>query len=208
MGILLQGHGMDKDSTDFYEGDDDAEEIFRKFFFGGGMRHWECVRLQLRLVHLGSRRGRASINQGGGSTGFNPRSRVQILSVIFMPLVNILPELGGIAIRRCNTASRDSLIRCLIVICFRSKDSNDHLQFRSPYGSPSKNDETNGYHRKAKSFVCLKIEVAGMVMRSSQEIVELPESRASVGRRHKGRYGIGLKNLSSLAKVMSLGEMV
>ncbi|KAE9609711.1 hypothetical protein Lal_00006172 [Lupinus albus] len=72
----------------FYEGDVDAEEIFRNFFFGG----MAPATTNFRGFSFGHGVG---ARQGGGeqgSGGFNVRALIQLLPVLFVLLLNFLPS--------------------------------------------------------------------------------------------------------------------
>ncbi|XP_038699769.1 chaperone protein dnaJ 49-like [Tripterygium wilfordii] len=71
----------------FYDTDFDADEIFRNFFFGGGM---PPATAQFRTFNFGGGMGHRTGDQGSG--GFNMRTLIQLLPVILFLLLNFLPS--------------------------------------------------------------------------------------------------------------------
>ncbi|KAI3754296.1 hypothetical protein L1987_54078 [Smallanthus sonchifolius] len=67
----------------YYEGDVDAEEIFRNFFFGGMNPR---ATTQFNFGSTGARTGH------NGSDGFNLRALIQLLPVLVILLVSFLPS--------------------------------------------------------------------------------------------------------------------
>lgn len=70
----------------FYDGDIDAEEIFRNFFFGGMPQ----ATTQFRGFAFGPGMGTRVGNNG--SDGFNIRALIQLLPVLLILLLNFLPS--------------------------------------------------------------------------------------------------------------------
>ncbi|KAG5559428.1 hypothetical protein RHGRI_009089 [Rhododendron griersonianum] len=76
----------------FYEGDVDAEEIFRNFFFGGnGMN--PAMATQFGTFSFGTGMGARTGNNGSAGSA---RSWVQLIPVILILLLNFLPSSGPI----------------------------------------------------------------------------------------------------------------
>ncbi|KGN65317.1 chaperone protein dnaJ 49 [Cucumis sativus] len=69
----------------FYEGDVDAEEIFRNFFFGG----MAPTTTHFRTFNFGTGMGNRTADQGSGG-GF--RTLIQLLPVLLILLLNFLPS--------------------------------------------------------------------------------------------------------------------
>ncbi|XP_058113189.1 chaperone protein dnaJ 49-like [Magnolia sinica] len=75
----------------FYEGEVDAEEIFRNFFFGGGMPPATASFGTFRFGQgMGPSAGRNGEAHGSGNT--NLRALIQILPIIVLLLLNFLPS--------------------------------------------------------------------------------------------------------------------
>lgn len=72
----------------YYEGDVDAEEIFRNFFFGGMN---PGVATQFSGFSFGNGMG-ARMGGDNGSSGFNARTLIQLLPVILILLLNFMPS--------------------------------------------------------------------------------------------------------------------
>ncbi|OIV98212.1 hypothetical protein TanjilG_18751 [Lupinus angustifolius] len=70
----------------YYEADVDAEEIFRNFFFGGGM----APATNFGGFSFGAGMGQRPAEHGSG--GFNARALIQLLPVLFILLLNFLPS--------------------------------------------------------------------------------------------------------------------
>lgn len=71
----------------YYDADIDAEEIFRNFFFGGGMQP-----TQFRGFTFGTNMGVPRTGDNGSGGGFNARMLLQILPILLIILVNFLPS--------------------------------------------------------------------------------------------------------------------
>lgn len=77
----------------FYDGDVDAEEIFRNFFFGG-MNQGATTQFASFSFGPGMnvRMGNNNASAGGSAGGSNMRALLQLLPVILILLVNFLPS--------------------------------------------------------------------------------------------------------------------
>ncbi|XP_024959270.1 chaperone protein dnaJ 49-like [Cynara cardunculus var. scolymus] len=73
----------------FHEGDVDADEIFRNFFFGG-MNGPRTTTTQFTGFNFGT--GMGTRTADNGSNGFNTRALLQLLPVLLILLVNFLPS--------------------------------------------------------------------------------------------------------------------
>lgn len=72
----------------YYDGDVDAEEIFRNFFFGG-----MAPATQFRGFSFGTGMGPMGPRAGDhGSAGFNVRALIQLLPVLLILLLNFMPS--------------------------------------------------------------------------------------------------------------------
>lgn len=72
----------------FHEGDVDAEEIFRNFFFGG--MNPRTTTTQFTGFNFGP--GMGTRTADNGSNGFNMRALLQLLPVLLILLVNFMPS--------------------------------------------------------------------------------------------------------------------
>ncbi|OVA00440.1 DnaJ domain [Macleaya cordata] len=73
----------------FYDAEVDAEEIFRNFFFGGGMPR---ATTQFGGFTFGTNMGPSVRTADHGSNSFNIRALIQLLPILLVLLLNFLPS--------------------------------------------------------------------------------------------------------------------
>ncbi|KAI3919714.1 hypothetical protein MKX01_000155 [Papaver californicum] len=89
-----RGHHNHQGFNGFYEADIDAEEIFRNFFFGGGMPRTTTQFGGFRFATNmgGGPTVRTATAEQGSNGGFNVRALIQILPILLVLLLNFLPS--------------------------------------------------------------------------------------------------------------------
>ncbi|MCL7030277.1 hypothetical protein MKW94_008419 [Papaver nudicaule] len=89
-----RGHHNHQGFNGFYESDIDAEEIFRNFFFGGGMPRTTTQFGGFRFATNmgGGPTVRTATAEQGSNGGFNVRALIQILPILLVLLLNFLPS--------------------------------------------------------------------------------------------------------------------